>query len=138
MIEFPYCVYPALKKVFCERQYTRRQLADAVGISKSNVWWWLSGNNQHTIDVIKGILREKRPDFRGSVWRCGMKVGDKVRAQFMTVPEEFPGKARGEKLYPIRTGVVTHIHPQRRYVTVAIMVDGKEIKESFRPEEVLA
>ncbi len=34
--------------------------------------------------------------------------------------------------------VVTYIHPQRRYVTVAIMVDGKEIKESFRPEEVLA
>lgn len=98
MIEFPYCVYPALKKVFCERQYTRRQLADAVGISKSNI----------------------------------------VRAQFITVPEEFPGKARGEKLYPIRTGVVTYIHPQRRYVTVAIMVDGKEIKESFRPEEVLA
>lgn len=25
-----------------------------------------------------------------------MKVGDKVRAQFMTVPEEFSGKARGE------------------------------------------
>jgi hypothetical protein len=49
-----------------------------------------------------------------------MKVGDKVRAQ------------------PIRAGVVTYIHPQRRYVTVAIMVDGKEIKESFRPEEVLA
>lgn len=47
MIEYPYCVYPALKKVFCERQYTRRQLADAVGISKSNIWWWLSGNNQH-------------------------------------------------------------------------------------------
>lgn len=38
----------------------------------------------------------------------------------------------------IRAGVVTYIHPQRRYVTVAIMVDGKEIKESFRPEEVLA
>lgn len=37
-----------------------------------------------------------------------MKVGDKVRAQFMTVPEEFPGKARGEKLYPLRTGVVTY------------------------------
>lgn len=34
--------------------------------------------------------------------------------------------------------VVTYIHPQRRYVTVAIMVDGKEIKESFRLEEVLA
>lgn len=67
-----------------------------------------------------------------------MKVGDKVRAQFITVPEEFPGKARGEKMYPIRAGVVTYIHPQRRYVTVAIMVDGKEIKESFRPEEVLA
>lgn len=47
------------------------------------------------------------------------------------------GKARGEKLYPIRTGVVTYIHPKRRYVTVAIMGDGKEIKESFRPEEVL-
>ena len=28
-----------------------------------------------------------------------MKIGDKVRAQFMTVPEEFPGKARGEKLH---------------------------------------
>ena len=38
-----------------------------------------------------------------------MKVGDKVRAQFMTVPEEFPGKARGEKLYPLRAGVVTYI-----------------------------
>lgn len=63
MIEFSYCVYPALKKVFCERQYTRRQLADAVGISKSNVWWWLSGNNQHTIDVIKGILRESGLTF---------------------------------------------------------------------------
>ena len=73
MIEFPYCVYPALKKVFCERQYTRRQLADrrrladaspdAVGISKSNIWWWLSGNNQHTIDVIKGILRESGLTF---------------------------------------------------------------------------
>lgn len=50
--------------------------------------------------------------------------------------EQF-GKVRGEKLYPLRTGVVTYIHPQRRYVTVAIMVDGKEIKESFRPEEVL-
>lgn len=69
----------------------------------------------------------------GAMWRRYH-----VRAQFMTVPEEFPGKARGEKLYPLRTGVVTYIHPQRRYVTVAIMVDGKEIKESFRLEEVLA
>lgn len=43
MIEYPYCVYPALKKVFC--------------------WWWLSGNNQHTIDVIKGILRESGLTF---------------------------------------------------------------------------
>lgn len=51
------------QKVFCERQYTRRQIADAVGISKSNVWWWLSGNNQHTIDVIKGILRESGLTF---------------------------------------------------------------------------
>lgn len=31
MIEYPYCAYPALKKVFCERQYTRRQLADHRG-----------------------------------------------------------------------------------------------------------
>jgi len=36
-----------------------------------------------------------------------MKVGDKVRAQFMTVPEEFPGNGRGDKLHPLRTGVVT-------------------------------
>ena len=35
----------------------------AVGISKSNIWWWLSGNNQHTIDVIKGILRESGLTF---------------------------------------------------------------------------
>ena len=42
-----------------------------------------------------------------------MKVGDKVRAQFMTVPEEFPGKARGEKLYPLRTGVVTYRNSER-------------------------
>lgn len=70
--------------------------------------------------------------------KCPWSECDKVRAQFMTVPEEFPGKARGEKLYPLRAGVVTYIHPQRRYVTVAIMVNGKEIKESSRPEEVLA
>ena len=36
---------------------------EAVGISKSNIWWWLSGNNQHTIDVIKGILRESGLTF---------------------------------------------------------------------------
>lgn len=47
-------------------------------------------------------------------------------------------KGFDEFLRWLRTGVVTYIHPQRRYVTVAIMVDGKEIKESFRPEEVLA
>ena len=47
-------------------------------------------------------------------------------------------KGFDEFLRRLRTGVVTYIHPQRRYVTVAIMVDGKEIKESFRPEEVLA
>lgn len=31
--------------------------------AKSNIWWWLSGNNQHTIDVIKGILRESGLTF---------------------------------------------------------------------------
>lgn len=76
MIEFPYCVYPALKKVFCERQYTRRQLADAVGISKSNIWWWLSGNNQHTIDVIKGILRESGLTFEEAFERSEVQNGN--------------------------------------------------------------
>lgn len=28
-----------------------------------HTWWWLSGNNQHTIDVIKGILRESGLTF---------------------------------------------------------------------------
>lgn len=63
MIEFNYCAYPALKRVFCERQSTRGQIADAVGISKSNVWYWLSGKNQHTIDVIKAFLAESGLTF---------------------------------------------------------------------------
>lgn len=42
-----------------------------------------------------------------------MKVGDKVRAQFMTVPEEFPGKARGKKLYPPGGGAGMNAFPER-------------------------
>lgn len=68
-----------------------------------------------------------------------MKVGDKVRAQFRTLPDNFPQNGAGdEEKFPIRAGTVVHIHPKKRFVTLAVTVDGKEIRESFLPQEVMA
>ena len=67
-----------------------------------------------------------------------MRVGDKARAQFRTLPENFPRSGAGdEEKFPIRTGTVAYIHSKKRFVTLSVIVDGKEIKESFLPQEVM-
>lgn len=59
MTEFSYCVYPRLQSALLRKKQTRKALAKAVGISYSNVWWWLSGNNARTIETIQALLRER-------------------------------------------------------------------------------
>ena len=56
MTRFSYCVYPALQRALDEKGYSRESLADKVGISNSNVWWWLTGKNRRTIETITAIL----------------------------------------------------------------------------------
>lgn len=68
-----------------------------------------------------------------------MKIGDKALAQFRTLPDNFPRpSATDEEKFPIRTGTVVYIHPRKRFVTLSVTVDGKEIRESFLPQEVMA
>ncbi len=63
MTEFAYCVYPRLQSALLRKNQTRKALAEAVGISYSNVWWWLAGNNARTIETIKALLRESGLTF---------------------------------------------------------------------------
>lgn len=66
-----------------------------------------------------------------------MTVGQKVRARFITfstlADEPRPKK---DKIYPIRDGVVTYIHPRGRFLLVQAHARGGDIVESFRPDEV--
>ncbi len=68
-----------------------------------------------------------------------MKIGDKVKARFLTIPENFPGSGQPfEVMFPIRNATVVYIHPKGRYIVAATEVDGNEVRETFRPGEVLA
>ena len=62
-----------------------------------------------------------------------MQKGDTIRARFMTLPDLFPGKGCEEKKFPICKGTVVYVHPKGRY----IVAEGKGIRETFFPEEVL-
>lgn len=66
-----------------------------------------------------------------------MKVGQKVKARFMTLPNLDVGNDRSfENTYPIRDGVVTYIHPQWRYITVTADAGYGVVSESFSPMEL--
>lgn len=63
-----------------------------------------------------------------------MQIGDTIRVRFLTMPEPFPGAgATNDNLYPVRKGTVVYVHPKGRY----IVAEGKGIRETFFPEEVL-
>lgn len=67
-----------------------------------------------------------------------MKTGDKVQAHFLTLPENFPGSGQPfEVMFPIRNATVVYIHPKGRYIVAATEIDGIEVRETFRPCEVL-
>lgn len=67
-----------------------------------------------------------------------MEIGDKIQARFLTIPENFPGSGQPfEVMFPIRSATVVYVHPKGRYIVAATEVDGKEVRETFRPEEVL-
>lgn len=55
---FYYCAYPALRSALNGTTHTRETLARSVGISASNVWWWLTGGNERTLRTIDAILAE--------------------------------------------------------------------------------
>lgn len=67
-----------------------------------------------------------------------MRIGDKVQARFLTIPKNFPGSGMPfEVMFPIRNATVVYIHPKGRYIVAATEIDGKEVRETFRPGEVL-
>lgn len=58
MTEFSYCVYPEIRKSLRNKGCSRIEFAQNVGISGSNAWWWLTGQNKRTIKTIQRILKE--------------------------------------------------------------------------------
>lgn len=67
-----------------------------------------------------------------------MKVGDKVRVRFATLPENSPGSSDPYEIaFPIREAVIVYIHPKGRYIVASTEVDGKEVRETFRKSELL-
>lgn len=62
-----------------------------------------------------------------------MQVGDVIRAQFMTMPDPFPGSGKAEKQYPVRKATVVYVHPKGRY----IVAECKGIRETFFPEDII-
>ena len=61
-----------------------------------------------------------------------MRVGDKFtfRPTAFSADREEGNKGKGARPPPV-TGRIEYIHPQRRYFTVAAVVHGYTIRESF-------
>lgn len=63
-----------------------------------------------------------------------MQIGDTIRAQFMTLPSEYPGSgANDEKRFPVRKGTVVYVHPKGRY----IVAECGGVRETFFPEDIV-
>lgn len=63
-----------------------------------------------------------------------MKIGDTIRARFMTLPETFPGMGASiDTKYPVRRATVVYVHPKGRY----IVAECGGVRETFFPEEVV-
>lgn len=66
-----------------------------------------------------------------------MEVGQRVRARFITLPDQNASGHKKEYIYPIRVGYVAWIHPEGRFVRVKTKVRGGIVAETFRPWEVM-
>lgn len=68
-----------------------------------------------------------------------MKIGQEVKARFLTLPTQCgQGKKVLEDIYPIRSGIITYIHPRNRFVCVTTHTGGGDVTETFRLCEVMA
>lgn len=64
-----------------------------------------------------------------------MKIGDTIRARFMTLPETFSGMGASiDTKYPVRRATVVYVHPKGR----CIVAECKGVRETFFPEDVEA
>lgn len=64
-----------------------------------------------------------------------MKIGDTIRARFMTLPETFSSMGASiDTKYPVRRATVVYVHPKGRY----IVAECKGVRETFFPEDVEA
>lgn len=67
-----------------------------------------------------------------------MKLGQQVKARFITIPKTVEGRSRSiDDVCPIRSGTVTYIHPQKRFVCVTTHTGGGDVTETFRLCEVM-
>lgn len=66
-----------------------------------------------------------------------MKIGQKVKARFQTLPAQCErGQKSQEDVYPMRSGIITYIHPQNRFACVTVHTGGGDVTEAFKPWEV--
>lgn len=65
-----------------------------------------------------------------------MTVGQTLQARFMTLPnQDTDGDNHFDVRFPLRDAVVAYIHPEGRYITLETILDGKQVKESFHPDD---
>lgn len=65
------CVYPNLRRALQESGMTREEVGEAIGISASNVWWWLTDGNKRTIKTIKLLLALTGLTFEEAFYKEG-------------------------------------------------------------------
>ena len=67
---------------------------------------------------------------------CDFEIGDKVSCMPETMGCSYLGADRKMHSDTTRTGTICYVHPQGRFVTVAIETLSGIVKESFQPWEV--
>lgn len=53
---YSYCVFPRLRHALRKSGLSSAQLAQAAGISRSNLYRWLTGGNAHTLLTVFRLL----------------------------------------------------------------------------------
>ena len=77
-----------------------------------------------------------------------MKIGDTIRARFMTLPETFPGMGASiDTKYPVRRATVVYVHLKGRYIVAECKVlsggrggikkEGTYMAPSFELAEII-
>lgn len=66
-----------------------------------------------------------------------IEIGQEAKARFQTLPALCErGKKSQDDVYPVRSGIITYIHPQNRFACVTTHTGGGDITEAFKPWEV--